>query len=249
MKQNINKQIVNELLKDTISLRTALYRIKQVTGATLEYNPNLWQDETGASGWWENAAETIRVWTAKDQLHVDTLYDNETHIQDHAQLNLYLEAHLDIILQQEFAHATSDKELKKYIEAIIEEQYPAVYNGDRWQTTYDGALKDSWHFKPGYNYKELTYDSNWDSYGAEYYYDDHGVQIELAYDDNQYTYSLTIDISKNGHNYRYTQPLKDIKDIDAIFKDAHSDINEASDAYMEYAIQCMDEEEQEEEAA
>jgi hypothetical protein len=249
-KQNINKQMVNELLKDTISLRTALHRIREITGEELVYDNNaaarnLW---TWATGHWENAAENIKVWTHQGDLHIDTLYDDDTHITTHAQLNEALAAQ-QIVKQQLFGAEYKHKheELITRINDIISNYHCMGASNHYWRTTYDGYGKNSHHYNPSYTWREHTYTTPWDNCDEEYYYEDAYIQIELAYNDYTDQYMLTITVSTATGLHTYDAALTQLTDIDTLFAQASYHIDQATQAYADYICECLAEEELQEE--
>jgi len=255
-KPNLNTQLVNELLKGTISLRTALHRIREVTGDTLTYNPNLWDDETGAEGFWENEAETITVQLTRKFSMTHAVYERlanslniraagyDTTITNHEELNALLREHTELLQRQEFALSHTPAELKEYLGAILSDTYENLLTHDVWQTTYDGNPKNYSNY---YTEVEHTYATQWDGYGAEHYYDEYGVEIELSYNDRSDYYTLTIDVSTPQGTQRYSDWLTKLEDIDTLFSQADADITLATDSYSEYCCECMLEEEEEDE--
>jgi hypothetical protein len=215
----IAQQLTVELLKETISLRTAIHTIRQELPDTYIRDGN--QYHNADYSWYLSVNKDNGLcWSDKYGW-----WD----IANHGDLQDIIELHRHN--NQSNLFRPDYDQVQEEISELLED-----YN----------ILGDpiyQWSFRA--DERRLTWNSNWDAYGSDTYYDDDEIRIVVFREDG--LTQMEVEVKNGRYRTRGTETVTSYQDIIEYIEEYESEIVKARDNYHEHCIDCLYPEDEEDE--
>ena len=223
----IQQQLVVELLKETVSLRTALHKIKRAIPGTYRRQPR--RQHTGSLTTYTplhyiNEAGSLEIGVYDDgQVFWQDEYQSIDSIQinNHDELDQAIEYYLHCNRSADFD--CDYEELQDRLNPLLDEYN--ILDQSLYQWSLDDTNQYRWY-------------SNWDAYGSDTFYIDGHIDINI-YDNCGLTWASIAINSDTFLGFTKEIIVADYDDIIRFIQDYQPEIEEARDAYHDHCIQCI----------